>query len=275
MKLEKIITLANQATRIPFLAMERSLRAVGCQLPLYVIPYNKDIFDLPKNAHWWVLPELTEWLTHHQTSQKLRKYQCLLVDNYQFVDTDVIFLKNPESVLSQHSGFITSCGHWHNPEQTYTEESKSIFHKKSTIWQSKVFNSGQFACDRILYTLDILKDKCMQYPTTCLPKELPYTHEQPGMNLLTFISEVPIHNLTLPPFLMESTWAGDYANSYPQYWQTPNMPYLIHFAGQKMNLSMPISELFFKYLTQAETAEYLQTLKKPFNLKQTLKKLLK
>jgi hypothetical protein len=48
MKLQKIITMASSAVEIPFLAMERSLRASGCQLPIWVIPYNEKIFDLPK-----------------------------------------------------------------------------------------------------------------------------------------------------------------------------------------------------------------------------------
>ena len=33
--------------------MERSLRAVGCDLPLLVIPYDEDLFELPPNAEWW------------------------------------------------------------------------------------------------------------------------------------------------------------------------------------------------------------------------------
>jgi hypothetical protein len=38
MKIDKIISMANQKVRLRFLAMERSLRATGCQLPLWVIP---------------------------------------------------------------------------------------------------------------------------------------------------------------------------------------------------------------------------------------------
>jgi hypothetical protein len=47
MKIEKIITLANNKVRLRFLAMERSLRATGCQLPLLVIPYDDKLFELP------------------------------------------------------------------------------------------------------------------------------------------------------------------------------------------------------------------------------------
>src|SRR5437764_440818 len=57
MKLERIITLANRKFRVRFAAMERSLRAVGCALPISVIPYDNERFDLPKNSEWWECPE--------------------------------------------------------------------------------------------------------------------------------------------------------------------------------------------------------------------------
>ena len=62
MKLECIVTMASAAVRLRFLAMERSLRAVGCTLPLRVIPYNDERFELPAGATWWEMPEITTWL---------------------------------------------------------------------------------------------------------------------------------------------------------------------------------------------------------------------
>lgn len=50
MKLESIITLASTEVRLRFIAMERSLRATGCDLPLRVIPYNANASKLPLNA---------------------------------------------------------------------------------------------------------------------------------------------------------------------------------------------------------------------------------
>jgi len=47
MEIDRIITMASQSVRIQFLAFERSLCAVGCDLPLLVIPYEQDDgFDL-------------------------------------------------------------------------------------------------------------------------------------------------------------------------------------------------------------------------------------
>jgi hypothetical protein len=54
MDIDRIITMASQGVRIQFLAFKRSLRAVGCDLPLLLIPYDQeDGFDIPRNAEWW------------------------------------------------------------------------------------------------------------------------------------------------------------------------------------------------------------------------------
>ncbi|MBD2099624.1 hypothetical protein [Leptolyngbya sp. FACHB-261] len=261
MKLDKIISLANSKFRLRFLAMERSLRAAGCQLPLWVIPYDNNLFELPVGSKWWVMPEILDWLEEQKAHRALRKYQCLTVENYQFVDADVCFLKNPEDVLESHLEFITSCGHWRDPNHTYTETSKAIFAKKSTTWQMHVFNSGQFACDSALYSVEQLKSVAMQpeYVKTCVQPPLP---DQPGLNLLVFLSNVSVTNLMLPPIRMESTWAGDYPSEYNSYWSDlQRKPYLIHWAGTPMDRPRPINDIFYSFLTQAEKAEWDEQVK--------------
>jgi hypothetical protein len=254
MKLEKIITLANAAVRLRFAAMERSLRATGCGLPLAVIPYDEQRFDLPANAAWWELPEVLGWLASEKTHPMMRKYQCLTIANYQYVDTDVIFLRNPEEVLAAHAGFVTSCCHWRDPAHTTTEESERIFSAKSTTWRKTTFNAGQFACDRALYSFEGLKRTAAKFAETCL--RLPY-HDQPGTNLLVHEAGVEITNLTLPPQEMESTWAGDYAGDFEKFWSNAQRkPYLIHWAGTAMGTGRPIDKLFFHYLTAAEKVEW-------------------
>ena len=81
MQLERIVTLANEPVRLRFLALERSLRAVGCDLPLDVIPYDERRFELPKNASWWTIDPLCEWLQAQGAHSITRKYQCLTVAN--------------------------------------------------------------------------------------------------------------------------------------------------------------------------------------------------
>jgi hypothetical protein len=251
MVLEKIITMANKHTELRFLAMERSLRATGCTLPLWVIPYDDNKFALPPNASWWEVSGVTEWLKKEGCRGVYRKYQCLLEKNYQFVDADVVFLRNPSEVLANEEGFITSCGHWHNPGQTYTAESIRYFRKHSTTWQKHVFNTGQFACSEMLYDAGKLAaqashpefiDTCLRFPP----------HEQPGINQLVNASGVTIKNLTLGT--MQSTWAGDYPGpGYERYWnETAKKPYIIHWAGCTMGTGRPVDELFLNHLTPEE-----------------------
>jgi len=257
MQLKSIITLASKPVELMFRAMERSLRATGCQLPLKVIPYNEDRFELPENADWWEEPEFIKWIDAAGRRPVMRKYQALLAADYQFVDTDVVFLRNPEEVLAKHEGFVTSCGHWHNPGETLTDQALKIYQKSSTIWQSKVFNTGQFACDRALYDLNSLKRTAedSRYRATVLENRF---HEQPGIVLLTHLSGVPITNLTLPPHEMESTWAGDYPGEFDSYWKdSSRKPYLIHWAGAKMAFDQPLTNLFLPYLTEQERQNFL------------------
>jgi hypothetical protein len=256
MKLDCIVTMASSAVRLRFLALERSLRASGCMLPLRVIPYGAERFPLPPNATWWEEPDLLAWLDRWRAHPTMRKYQCLLIGNYQFVDADVCFLRNPEEVLRPLDGFVTSCGHWHNPGEATTDEARAWLAARSTTWQRGVFNTGQFACDRALYPFEHLRQQAESpgFVRTCL--QLPF-HEQPGLNLLVNASGVRIENLTLPPWNQQSTWAGDYPGAYRGYWRSAaETPYLIHWAGMPMHESRPIHEIFLGHLTAAERAEW-------------------
>jgi len=105
MKLEKIISLANKKSEIRFSAMIRSLRATGCNLPVWVIPYNDEKFELPENCIWWEIPEILSWISENNLFPGFRKIQCLTTENYQFVDSDIIFFKKPKFSLSALSRF--------------------------------------------------------------------------------------------------------------------------------------------------------------------------
>ncbi len=271
MHLEKIITMANETTRLRFLALERSLRATGSKLPLWVIPYDEKKFDLPTGAIWWEEKNVLKWLRENHAHKVMGKYQCLLEKNYQFTDADVIFLKNPEITLEPFTGFITSCGHWHNPNHTTTTEVLDFFSKITTTWQQKVFNSGQYACDEILYDFHSLKKTAEQplYKATCLDFKF---HEQPGLNLLVNLSNISVTNLTLQPYYMESTWAGDYADAdYERFWKDENhKPYIIHWAGCDMNIDRPIDKLFLQFLTEEEKGNWKIEVQKKHAAKNTM-----
>lgn len=252
MQLEKIITLANKNSELRFLAMVRSLRDKGCNLPVWVIPYDDKKFVLPENCIWWEVTEITSWLYNHRAHSMMRKYQCLVTANYQYVDSDIIFIRNPQEVLHKLEGFVTCCGHWHNPEDTCTEQSIEYFKSKSTTWQKLVFNAGQFACDTELYNVGRLIEvaESPEFIETCLYFKF---HDQPGLNLLVNASGANITNITLPPYNTESSWAGDYIGDYQHKWQNEHKtPYIIHWAGCQMNTMRPIDQIFLKYLTDSE-----------------------
>lgn len=260
MTLDCIVTLANEPVRLRFTAMERSLRAVGCDLPLRVIPYDARRFALPPRATWWEEPALFAWLAAQRTHPTMRKYACLMIARYHFVDSDVVFLRDPAQVLRSREGFITSCGHWRDPTHTVTDESRLWFEERWADWPARVFNTGQFACDRILYPLPALISaaEAPGFAATCL--RLPF-HEQPGVNLLVNASGVTVHNLTRPPEPMQSTWAGDYGDdaNYRRTWTNEAAtPYLIHWAGCPIHMPRPIDELYLDFLTAAERAEWTE-----------------
>ncbi|MEL6671268.1 MAG: hypothetical protein AAFR61_03725 [Bacteroidota bacterium] len=255
MKLEKIITLANAVVKPQFMAMERSLRATGCDLPLWVIPYDENLFELPPNAHWWREPALLSWIESQHLFKMCNKYQCFLTDNYQYVDSDIIFFRNPLEVLAPVQGFISSCTHWNNPDHTYNPQSKAYFQSKSTTWQKDIFNAGQFACDRVLYSLDSLIATCEGDFRDTLIRDINLYKDQVAINLLVGLSGVPVVNLTLPPYNMQSTWAGDYREKgfEAAYWSNPQTaPYLAHWAGIAIYDELAINEYFYQHLSERE-----------------------
>ena len=265
MKLEKIITLANRHVKIQFLAMERSLRATGCDLPIWVIPFNDDKFELPENSFWWEEQELIKWTKENNIFEMCRKYQCLLTNNYQYVDSDIVFLRNPQEVLKDHSGFISSCTHWNNPDHTFNSESRDYFKSKSTIWQSSIFNAGQFACDQILYTLQDLIDTCRGRFKKTLIDEINLYKDQVALNLLVSLTGVKVNNLTLPPTNMQSTWAGDYTdeNFETIYWgREDQKPYILHWAGVPKFIKIPVNKYFLKFLEPHEEKEWKEFIAK-------------
>jgi hypothetical protein len=275
MQLEKIVSLANKKSEVPFLAMVRSLRAAGCDLPVWVIPYDSETFELPENCFWWEMAEILNWVDDNNIWPAFKKIQCLTIANYQYVDSDVIFLKDPALTLEPYEGFITSCTHWNNPVHTYTPETLVFLKRKCTTWPKLVFNSGQWACDRKLYDVQQLVTFCEHQYTDTLFKKTQLYKDQAGINLLVNYKNIPISNLTLPPVNMESTWAGDYLDEDAfHYFETHDKPYLVHWAGTPIRHDLYINKYFFTFLTpqerlayslnNQEKASYADLLRKPF-----------
>lgn len=257
MHINRIFCLANAAVRLQFVAMERSLRATGCDLPLAVIPYDDALFDLPRNASWHVDEALFAWLGELGCHPTMRKYACLLEAEYHFLDADIILLRDPAEAVAPFSGLVASCTEWAKPQWTYTPDSAAFLAARSSTWMRDVFSTGQFAIDRRLYTPESLRRTATSpaFAEACI--RFPY-HEQPGINQLVLATDIPRMNLTLPPHDMQSTWAGDYPGDYEHLWtDAARKPYLIHWAGpDTLQVDRPINALFLDHLTAAERGEW-------------------
>ena len=263
MELKSIITMANRKVLTQFNLMERSLRSTGCKLPLGVIPYNNQLFELPDNAYWMHNTELFQWLERSNAYSMCRKYACLLEENYLHVDTDIMFLRDPSIPLEKSDGFISFCGHWNNPNQTVSPDSLNYHKMRSTTWQKSCFNAGQFACDQKVFSH--LND--MISFTETHPAKAPLLYDtkkwkdQNGLNLIINLRGVPVTNLTLPPHCLESSWAGDYeAPGFEyRYWsQTERMPFLIHWAGCSFGDDLAINDLAKAHLSKTEWNQILR-----------------
>jgi len=256
MEIECLYTLANEAVRLQFLAMERSLRATGCDLPIRLLPYDERTFPLPKNSEWFQ-SGLNDWLAGQGAMPMYRKYHCLTQANYVYADSDIVFLTDPRETLAPLKGFVVADTEWSKPEYTYTPESRRILSGYTSLWLRRIFNAGFFASDCVLYTEEALR-KAAERPGntfTCL-----HDNDQTGLNLLIAQLGIIPTNLNMPPFEMESTWAGDYHGEYEPLWQSPERkPTFIHWAGPILNESCeerPINRLFLEFLTTEERQEW-------------------
>jgi hypothetical protein len=253
MNLEKVITLASRKVKTPFLVLERSLRQAGCDLPLLVIPYGDDRFDLPSNAEWWDSPGFVSWLRQQKAHPMMAKYRCLTEANYVYFDTDICVLEDFRPILAPYSNFVVADTEWSRPGWATPPEAIAILSQKSSLWMLSLFNAGHFACDRVLYSEAELQSASEKYRQPCI--EFPH-HDQPGMNVLVSISNVEITNLCLPPYRMESTMAPDYRGDWENVWRKGHRPYFMHYAGSSLTPDIPISRLYYDFMTKAERAEW-------------------
>ncbi|QDV66366.1 hypothetical protein Poly24_00500 [Rosistilla carotiformis] len=257
MVIDKIITLANERVRLQLNVLIRSLRNVGCDLPVWVIPYDdRTTFQLPEGCQWWANEELYQWIGRHGLSGNHRQFQTLTTSNFQYADVDIVFLADPRGVLESHTGLVTADTEWSKPFNVAVEHSKALYAKESSTWMLQRFNAGQFALDRKLYESTELIEtaESENCAATCIGSK---QHAQPGVNLLVHQKGVKTTNLTLAPHNLQSTWAGDYPGEYDSIWGRRGQPYLIHYAGESIPYrDLPINRLFKEYLSSSERVEW-------------------
>ena len=253
MNVQKVITLAGQKVKLAFLVFERSLRAAGCDLPLLVIPYGDDLFQLPSNSEWWDSARFASWLRLHKAHPMMAKYRCLTEANYAYFDTDICVVDDFRPVLSHYSSFVVADTEWNKPGWATSPEATAILAEKSSLWMLKLFNAGHFACDRALYSEAEMQSVSERYRDTCLT--YPH-HDQPGINLLVSLTGVEVTNLCMPPYRMESTMAVDYPGEWEGIWSNGHRPYFVHYAGSALGKNLPINRLYYDFMSKAERKEW-------------------
>jgi hypothetical protein len=284
MKIDKIITMASPAVRLEFLVMERTLRATGCDLPLWVIPYKDEPFDLPPNASWLVDEELFATIARLRSARPCRKFLALTQSNAAFFDADIVHLRDLRSELDPLPGgvFAVADTEWNKARWTFSAATRREYQRKSSLWLLDNFNSGFFAFEEPILTqeriLEFIADPQWGRSTR---EESVTAGEQAGINFLIHTSERPVLNLCLPPRRMESTMAVDYTESleatlaeeyredYQDLVSGPNGPFFLHFAGGMHFTKSRIAEIFGKALTERERGVWLEQRERRWALAET------
>ncbi len=241
--------------------MERSLRATGCDLPLLVMPFDDDLFELPSNAEWWRDESLFNAFAEKHAVAHCRKLAVLSQANCAFFDSDIIHLQNPVKWLEPFpvDVFVVADTEWGKARWTFTAETKALYEARTTLWLLDNFNSGFFAYSNAMATMDTF-EKHLSNPAfiKLLHGNEPTRGEQASANLLIHLSGIEVLNICLPPYRMESTMACDYPHDCEALLRKTNSAPFIHYAGPGRNLDAPISRLIFEHLTKAEAAEMME-----------------
>jgi hypothetical protein len=259
MTFDRIFSMANRHVALEFLAMERSLRATGCRLPLTVIPFGEPDFDLPRDAAWMDISPYRKLLEPWSSgSAAFRKLVVFLQPGAVFFDADITHLRNPEEWLAEFSPdeFLVADTEVFKNKWTFTPRTAEIYRAASSNWQLSTFNSGFFAFQNLRAT----EDSIAAAFSNCGPDFLinsPTPGEQAALNYLVFRLGWKVVNACLPPYSLESTMAVDYDDNYRELLNLPNSAPFIHFAGGGRDLDKPIAQLMLAHLSAEQATEMI------------------
>ncbi len=262
MRVDTIFALANKRAELQLWVFLRSLRKVGCELPVWVIPCGDRDFELPPECHWVEEnSKLLSFLRRQSADPLYGKYFVLLQSNCAYFDTDIVFLSEPRKWLeaAPSDSFAVADTEWAKNRWTYSDDSLRFLKELSSCWPLYTFNSGFFAFERPLYEEGELMDLIQSpaYRGTCLERTVSPI-DQPAMNWLVLRKGRRIFNFNLPEQYMESTMVVDYGTRSPESVRTrPAAPAFLHFAGPRFQDDLPLNELFTSFLTPAEREEWL------------------
>jgi hypothetical protein len=255
-RVEKIIILANKRVELQTQVFVRSLRKVGCELSVWVIPCGQKDFELPPSCRWVENSRLLGFLRQNSAHPFYSKYFALLQSNCAYFDTDIVLLREPRKWLegAPSDSFAVADTEWAKNRWTYSADSLPFLAALSSCWPLFTFNSGFFAFENPLYEENELIDviQSPEYRRTCLERKNPPI-DQPAINWLVLRKQRKIFNFNLPEQYMESTMAVDYGTSPVEtVMSRPAAPAFLHFAGPVFQENLPIVKLFTCFLTAHE-----------------------
>ena len=267
MRVDKIIALADKSAELQIRVLVRSLRNVGCELPVWVIPFRERDFELPSTCCWIEDSKILRFLRQNAAHPLYNKYSALLQSNCAYFDTDIILLREPRKWLeaAPSDAFAVADTEWAKNKWTFSPESRRFLSTLSSRWPLFTFNSGFFAFEESLYEEPELMRE-IQSPelrSTCLERKVSPV-DQPAINWLVLRKQRNIFNFNLPPQSMESTMAGDYDESSDlgAVVSGPSAPAFLHFAGPLFQNGHCLTQLFTSYLTVGERREWDASMKR-------------
>jgi len=258
MRIDKILLLANKKAELHLQVFVRSLRKVGCELPVWIIPFGEKDFEPPAGCRWIddENSKLLAFLRERSAHPLYSKYIALLQSNCCYFDTDIILLKEPQEWLkaAPSDAFVVADTEWAKNRWTFSDDSLRFLASLSSCWPLLTFNSGFFAFEDPLYEEEELLSLIQEpeFRSTCLERKLSPI-DQPAINWLVLRKQRRIFNFNLPPQGMESTMAVDYGTRQPKaVLSNPAAPAFIHYAGPVFEVGLPVNELYVSYLTNGE-----------------------
>lgn len=261
MTISSILVLANRKVDLQLRVFVRSLRSVGCDLPIFVIPFGTVDFDPPEGCTWIQNSKVFDFLRAANAHPLYWKYQALLQRNCAYFDTDIVVLRRPQDWLQEapRDSFAVADTEWAKNKWTFSADSRAFLTALSSRWPLLTFNSGFFAFEQPLYEEEelIALIRSPRMRGTCLERRSSPI-DQPGMNWLVLLKQRKIFNFNLPPHNMESTMAEDYENGSRSaaLLAGPFAPAFLHYAGPTFEKGHFLTSIFTSYLTAAEKQEW-------------------
>ena len=267
-RVDKIITLADKSAELQIRVFVRSLRNVGCELPVWVIPFWERDFELPSTCRWIEDSKVLRFLRQNAAAPALQqvfrsfaKQLRLLRHRYHFA-----FENRANGLRPRHrTPLRVADTEWAKNRPTSYPESRRFLVTLSPRWPLFTFNSGFFAFEEPLYEVpelmtDIQSPELKEEPSD--RKVSPV--DQPAINWLVLRKQRNIFNFNLPPQSMESTMAVDYDESsgLAAVVSGISAPAFLHYAGPLFEQGHFLTQLFTSYLTVAERREWDANIKR-------------